>query len=221
MKIFRYILLIFILTQLAVSPKKADASPDNKKEQYFKLTTSEVQDSKWPALDIKFAVKASPLEAIAIFAAYEHQKNYVPNIIRSKIIKVHSPTEVVVDYEMDLMWPIPNATYSNLHKLSQNEDKSYHLEWSKVTSSTADTVQGSATFFKKNDITLIHYKSLIRPSSPFAGLIESTMLGDVIDTMKAIRDYTEHVKVADKILMEKYKKHITDALNGKNPFVIK
>ena len=49
----------------------------------FILKSKKISGEVWPEISVKAYLKAKPLEAIAIFAAYDLQKTYVPKRLKN------------------------------------------------------------------------------------------------------------------------------------------
>lgn len=189
-----------------------------KKGMVFK--SREVKDSSWPAVTLYTLIDATPLQAVAIFAAYDHQKNYVPNVIESTPVKHVSPTEVWCRYEYRMPWPISNSHYTHTHVLKSPNKNSFRVEWKVIESDAMDSVDGAADFIPFSGKTLLKYHNAANPKSFMAFLFEESMKRDVQETLTAIVAHIEQVKKKDKPLLKKYVGYIKDALSGKNVYAI-
>lgn len=194
-------------------------------EQQFKdlengnmiIVKEKVKDYIWPKLHIFSYVKSTPLNAMGIFAAYDHQKNYVPNIIKSDVVEQKTATNVLVEYELKMPWPLDNGVYVHGHHLKKSE-QGYKLEWYLVKSNSADYVNGHAIFRKWGNKTLMYYNSLVDPKSIFGGVLKKLMVKDVEKTLKAIIKEIEVVDQSKPALKQKYSDKITNALKGKKAY---
>lgn len=172
-----------------------------------------VNKSAWPELTLYFQVDATPLQAISVFAAFEHQVNYVPGLIKSKVIKQESPILVHTEYEMDMPWPVPNSRYVHASILKQLDSETFRMEWYMVRSNSAEIVKGFAEFYPRDGKTVFKYKSFINPKSFLAGLFKKTMIKDVLTSLEAIRSEIEKQKGTAK--GNEFVGLITKALSGK------
>lgn len=179
----------------------------------FILKTKDVQDSPWPELTYYAVVNASPLEAAGIFAAYDAQKDYVPNVIKSKPIKHLSATDVHTEYELHMPFPISNAHYIHGAKIFKHQNN-YEVQWYMVESSSALEVRGSVYFQNYEGKTLMRYRSYIKPKSMFGSLVKKSMFKDVLASITAIRNFIEKSKRDNPVFVSKYSEFITRALNG-------
>lgn len=181
------------------------------------LETQEVSGASWPKITAYLLIDAPALNSMALFAAYDDQKNYVPNVIVSKPIKERGPLSVDIQYELNLPWPIPNSKYTHGHLIEKKEDEQiYQIKWWMIESTSASDVQGSATFFKHEQKTVMKYISLVTPTSSFASLLEKTMLKDVEQTLREIRKYIEenHQQKSEK--NQKYVSILEQTLRGES-----
>lgn len=179
----------------------------------FIVKTRDVQNSPWPEITYYALIEASPLEAAGLFAAYDIQKDYVPNIIKSNPIKHISSTEVHTEYELYIPFPLSNAHYTHGAKIFKHGED-YETTWYMVTSTSAEEVRGSAYFQNMNGKTLFRYRSYVLPKSIFGALVKKTMLKDVEKSIIAIRNFIEKSKRDNPELLIKYSEFITRALRG-------
>lgn len=186
------------------------------------VKTKQIEGLSWPELTIYLKFDASPLEAVAIFYGLDHQKDYIPNLVKSEVVKEETPTRVYVDYELKLPWPLANSKYLHGHELSFNKEASeYLVKWWMEKSTSAEKVEGSALFVPYKDATILVYNSVVVPKSIFASFVESTMIKDVQKSLIAARDETIRAKKEDKNLLNKYVSFINNALSGKFSYLIK
>ncbi|MDD0852241.1 hypothetical protein HBN50_03990 [Halobacteriovorax sp. GB3] len=175
----------------------------------------------WPVVRLYQVIDASPLEATAIFFALDYQKDYVPNLVRSDIAKVVSPTEVWVEYEMDMPWPLSNSVYLHGHKLKKKAKDHYRIDWWMESSNTTELVKGHAEFLPFDQgKTLMLYQNYVIPKSILASFIKGTMIKDVQKSLSAIKDHIVYCKNKKKELLKKYKGFILDSLNGKSVYTL-
>lgn len=209
MKLFISLLVIFIFSTelyaglagpIVTEMNKVFTPKDYRKlrSRNFVVKKKNINKSSWPELTIYFEVDASPLETVSLFIAYEYQRSYIPNLLKSDVIKQPSPVEVYTDYEMYMPWPISNSKYVHSTKLIQKDQSTYRVEWFMVSSNSAKIVKGSAELYPLNGKTIFKYKSFIKPKNFLAGLFKKTMIEDVLTSLTAIRDEAEKVKATPK-----------------------
>lgn len=177
------------------------------------MKTREVPGSAWPEITQYLKVAATPLESMAIFSALDYQKDYVPNVIKSKPVKHISAVEVLTEYEMHVPFPLSNAHYTHgsiVHKFNND----YELSWYKVESSSTEEVIGSSYFIPYQNATLWRYRSYIKPKSMFGSMVKKIMLKDVAKSIASIRSHIEKLKNENSPLLAKYSEFINGALRG-------
>jgi hypothetical protein len=197
-------------SQISEHPSQSEFAAIDRGEKV--VQTAPNKDSAWPNVVVFTLIDCSPLEAIALFAAYEHQKNYVPSLLSSKPYQL-TPTHVLVDYELKMPWPIENGIYTNGHHLGQKGD-SYRLDWYQLKSNSADDVRGSAHFSTYKGKTLMRYQAFIKPKSFFAGIFSKIFIQDILATITSVEDEISRLKKNQPEQLNHFKKLITDALKG-------
>lgn len=174
-----------------------------------------VNKSAWPELTIYTKINASPKESMAIFSAFDHQKNYIPKILKSYVVKLVSPTELHTAYEMDMPWPLSNGRYVHGTIIRPVKEGSYSIDWYLVKSTAADRTKGGAIFVPyQKDSTIWVYKSFIDPKNFLAGLFKNSMIEDVQSSLTATKNEIYRAKKSDTKLLEKYIKILEDTLKG-------
>lgn len=201
------------------------------KKDKIKITTKEIEDEVWPEITVHAYVKASPIEAAAIFAAFDYQKIYVPNLLESKVTKEvfeANSNKINVKYTMDMPWPISDSDYINGHTLSQGpEQNSYTVQWYKVESESAEDLNGSASFLAYPELeegevaTLMIYKAHVTPESFLAGVLKKFMIKDVRSSVEATVEETEKLKKNKSKILKKYVDIFRDILSGKAAYLLK
>ena len=217
----RNILIFILCTANPVWGNLTDELSENEKNQLktgIIFKTTPVEDSPWDAITLYTLIESTPLEAVAIFAAYDHQKNYVPKVLESTPVKHVTPTEVWCRYEYKMPWPISNSHYVHTHILKSTGKDSFRVEWKVVQSDAMDRVNGSADFIPFAGKTLLKYHSNVNPKSFLAFLFEKRMKRDVQETMATIVTHIEQIKKQNQPLLKKYVGYIKDALAGKNVY---
>lgn len=154
------------------------------------IEQEKIEGVPWPKVTAYALLDSDPELSMAIFAAYDHQKNYIPDLKVATPETQPSPTEVHVRYEIKMPWPLENVRYLHGHQLSYQADKStYRLDWWMIESTSTEHVEGFVEFLpypKDPSKTLMRYSNLITPKSALAGLLRGFMLRDVKKTVEAI-----------------------------------
>ncbi|MEN8221977.1 MAG: hypothetical protein ABFR36_01855 [Acidobacteriota bacterium] len=147
----------------------------------------------WPELTVYSIIKAPCLDSTAVFFAYHEHKEFIPDMIKSDPSKYISPTDLHIDFEMNIPWPIKNSIHTTGNKFSRT-GKGYKIEWYNVKSSTSRDTWGSVTFLPQGSNTLFIYKTYIYPKSKLAGLFKKKMIKGVILSVKTIIERIELIK---------------------------
>jgi len=219
MKIIFFTLLI-IHQNLSLATKLTTDEQKALEKASFITQTQEIEDESWPRVIIKAKIKTNPLSAVSIFAAYTHQKNYIPNLKKSVIEKIVSPKVVQVNYTLDLPWPLSDSRYINEHTLESGHHHHYKVSWTSLQNSSAKSVIGSATFLPfpgNKSHTLMVYKNHVVPKSIFAGLLQGPMISDTESSIKATINEIDKLTVQKSTKLLRFEANILDAMNNKTP----
>lgn len=184
-------------------------------QQGFYTSTKELENAPWPEFVVVVPLKISSLDAVSIFARYEEQKNYVPKVLSAKIARVVTPTDIHVDFEMHMPWPLPNTFYTTGNRLHHLGSKKFAVEWYYVQSDSTKDNKGQATFIPSPtnpNSSYLHYRSFIFPQSKFASLVKGKVQSDLVDTVKAIQQYLEEKKGQNPGIVEQYAQELTRLL---------
>lgn len=173
------------------------------------------EELPWPKVEAHLKFEVSALDALAVFAAFDAQKDYVPNLIESTPTEVRGHSKVFVRYELDLPWPIPNNRYVHGHELRKRGPNDFEVSWWMVESNSAKNVEGSARFYRNGDQTYLYYQSLVVPESAFASLLKGSMLSDVRETLEAIRQSTHEYAQKHDEFMREYRELLTQTFEKK------
>ena len=222
MKLF-CILVIYILSMNSNASEGLDFSSELTKEEIISLKNGPLvktkkTDKSWPIVTLYQELNATPLESVAIFYALDYQKNYIPNLVKSKVIKMESPTIAHTEYEMEMPWPLSNSTYVHASELISSKPSQYKVRWWMITSSSAKKVDGYAVFIPNGKKTLMKYWALVEPKSFLATFVKNKMVQDVTSSLIATKKEIENIKNNKKEILSKYVTYIDDALNGKKVY---
>jgi hypothetical protein len=204
-------LVVFFHLDASESLKKSDAEFLNKNK--WQTTVEKVKGKVWPKITIKALIESTPLKSAAIFSAFDYQKNYIPDMVVSKVISQPKPTEVHVYYELDMPWPVSKGIYTNGHNISAPSKDEYKISWYSISSDIADDLKGSAHFIPYNNKTLLIYETHVDPKSFFAGIFKKLMVRDVEKSLKKIVSTIEK-KQHEPDFMKKYTQKLQNALSG-------
>lgn len=160
----------------------------------------------WPEVTIYAHVPHAPLENLTAFLDFNSHKDYVPDMLKSKIIKTPSPVETHVYFEMKVPWPVNKSTHTTKNLLSKGPDGSVTVTWSLISADMLKDTNGHMKFIPKGDLSLMEYVSLIVPNSSFAGMFKNRVAGDVEEAVIKIRQRLEKtVKKKDAVFTARFK----------------
>jgi hypothetical protein len=158
------------------------------------IHSKEISSCPWPEITVFALIDVSPVEAAALFANYQDQKKYIPDLVKSDPARRIADNEMIVDFEMRLPWPLANSKYSTgniFYTLPNNE---YQVCWYLVESDTLIDSKGIVQFIPYAKKTLLKYQALIHPDSKFASVFSSRAKPAVTKTVQAIVSYVEEIK---------------------------
>ena len=184
------IILIALITFKTFATDLSVLSRSEREELYqgkLILKSYEVQDQAWPRVEVFALIDSEVLEFAAFFCDFERQTEYIPDLLKANILEHESALNIPVEYEMHLPFPLSNAKYTHAHSISKNDDDSYRVSWSVITSSVAEKVSGSSLFIPSAQKTLWHYSSHVTPKSALAGLFSSSMKSDTLKSLEATK----------------------------------
>ena len=108
--------------------------------------THDASGSAWPKAFIYVRIEATPEEVAAVFTDFESQKNYIPNLMKSKIQKEESPSTYLIDYKLHV--PILTDESYTVRDVIKSYDNgaSYRVDWNLVRADTTKASEGNARF---------------------------------------------------------------------------
>jgi hypothetical protein len=153
-----------------------------------------IKGSSWEKLTFYNIIEVDSYKAAAVFSNIEQHKNFVPNMVRSKIIQKESANFMKVSFKIQTPWPIPDAKYVVTNKINKNKDGSIIVSWKQIESNTMDDNKGFIHFYRlgKNQ-TFVTYENLIVPSSILAGLFKSMAERDMLASFEVMMKHIKSV----------------------------
>ena len=149
------------------------------------VVLQEIEGNPWPKVRIYQKVDARPDEVAAVFCDYRNAKFYVPKLIKSDVSKQISPCVAEVDYGIDV--PIlADEFYTARNTLTSGDDGCYLVTWSLVRALQTKASEGNLRIERWKDGSVIRYTNLVTPSSGMAGLLKSTAIDQMRNTVKSI-----------------------------------
>jgi hypothetical protein len=163
--------------------------------------------SPWPAVTIVTYVDATPEEATAIFIDYARHIEFIPSTKLSRISKVHSATDVEVDYIVAL--PIVSDEKYTVRDRLSRDGEGYRVDWTLVRASSTRGTTGHARFTAATNPktgkpgTRFEYHNFVTPGSRIAGMgfIRSRALKEMEHTAASFAKRFEKLH-ADQAIMQ-------------------
>lgn len=148
--------------------------------------------SPWPAVTIVTYVDATPEEAAAVFIDYARHVDYIPSTRLSRVSRVHSASDVEVDYIVAL--PIVRDEHYTVRDRLSRDSAGYRVDWTLVRASSTKATVGHARFTAAVDpktgkpVTRFEYHNFVTPGSRIAGmgLIRNRALKEMVQTAAAL-----------------------------------
>lgn len=213
----------FFLVNLACAHSLSSLSTEEliklKKGEVLTVTfaSEEFKNAPWPVVKVYQLIDATPLQAVSIFGALDYQEKYVPKTLKSDPIKHLSSTEVLTEYEIEVPFPLQNATHvhgSILKKIPNGHE----LSWYRVSSNSTEEAKGFARFTAYENKTLMEYQTFIIPKSIFGALVKKIMVKDVTNTVTAIKNHVEKLVKENHPLLKKYVDFTEKSYKGENVY---
>ena len=180
----------FLLTLLISFPLlalKADMTADEKSQLRQGKMVKRVINLKgksWPQVTIMQIIPNTPKQNMDVYTEFDQHKNFIPDLIKSKIIS-KTEKEIVVSFEMKMPFPVPNSIYTTKN-IFENSGEDYKLSWTLIRANQLKATEGSVIFESYEGKTLFTYINHITPDSSFAGMFKGRVDGDVEKTVKII-----------------------------------
>lgn len=204
---------LFLGTKLGLSEEEIKELKSGKKIVKYK----EIPNAPWPEITYFSIVNATPLESLSLFSAYDIQKDYIPNLIKSTPIKEISSIDIHTQYELKMPFPLTNAHYIHGAKIFKHKDY-YETSWYLVESTSTKKLDGNALFYPYENKTIFIYRSFIEPKSALGSLVKKMMFKDVEKTISAIINFIETTKEKNPQLLTKYTEFSLRAFKGESVY---
>ena len=175
----------------------------------------DVEGNPWPKVRVYQRVNAKPEEVAAVFCDYRNAKAYVPKLIKSEISRQISPSVAEVDYGIDV--PIlPDEFYTVRNTVTGATDGGFLVTWSLVKALQTKASEGNLRIERWKDGSVIRYTNLVTPSSGMAGLLKSTAIEQMRNTVKAIVARVEKQKSGDPEGLKENIRNLESALKNES-----
>lgn len=162
----------------------ADLEKLKKGEEITKV--EELKGEVFPRVTLINIIPHTPKENMKVFSDFENHKKFVPNLLKSKIVKVDgNATDVAFEMEMPI---VKNTKYVTRHFVTY-EGNDAILNWDLVKSDQLKRTKGTIMFEEFEGKTIFTYVTHMTPDSSFAWTVKGRVVPDTKDTMKAVRKY--------------------------------
>jgi len=166
------------------------------KEEKEKLIKSEMityvewkKDIVWPVVAIRVPLEGTPEENLKVFMEFEKHTDYVPDVVKAKVVKRTDENNLEVFFQMDMPWPVNKSTYTNSYKVTSPIEGSKKLEWKLIEGNVLKDTYGFLHFIPFEGKTLLEYQTTIIPKSSMAGMFKSRVQKDVETAVQKIVNY--------------------------------
>lgn len=151
----------------------------------------------WPRVTIKALIPGSPEQNMKGFTQFEKHTDFIPDLIKSKIIKTPAPNQWHVSCELKVPWPVSKSAYVTNNVVTVLPDGTQSLIWNMVEGDMIKATDGHIKFRPYEGKSLMEYQSQIVPNSGLAGMFKSKVEGDIEATVKAIIKNLEQQNSSD------------------------
>jgi hypothetical protein len=155
----------------------------------------DVEGTPWPRVRLYRFIDATPEQSAAMFADYEHQRDYNPDLKQVTIGQRldSARAEVSYRYASNIAF-VSDVTYTVLDRISRDSTGSYLIDWRLLSGSKVKHTEGSARFAPwTNPVsgqrgTLLTYDNYVVPDFRFAslGVVRAKAIGAMRRAVDAI-----------------------------------
>lgn len=196
----------------------AGLTPDQKKlvdsgKQVFVTVDA---GEAWPKAYVYQAIEATPEEAMAVFADVEIQKDYVPGLLKSKLVKWVDKRTFQADYTLNVPPPLDDENYTVEDKISTHDGgKSYRMDWRLVKASSVKATNGYMVFEPHGNGTIMAYYNYVVPGSSLAGIgaVKKRAMKQVQETATATSNQIKKERISNQPLLQKQLKALRAILS--------
>ena len=176
------------------------------------VKTRKAEGYPWPEITVYRRVAASPEEVMAVYADFEGQVGYLPNLVESRIVKRLSRTSFHVFYEYEVTGP--NERYTVLAAVSRSPG-GFQVTWDLVTARYARRLSGQMTVEAVDSGALIEYTNRVDPG--FFGVrlgSPETTVSQLRETAQSLATYVERLRAEQPNRLEALIDALKSMLDG-------
>ena len=172
----------------------------------------EVEGAPWPRVRLYRFIDATPEQSAAMFADYEHQRDYNADlkevVVQRRLDSARA--EVSYRYASGIAF-VSDVTYTVLDRISRDSTGSYLVDWRLLSGSKVKHTEGSARFAPwTNPVsgqrgTLLTYDNYVVPDFRFAslGVVRAKAIGAMRRAVDAIAVEVFRERTADSTRLER------------------
>jgi hypothetical protein len=156
-----------------------------------------VAQMPWPRAVVYRFVAASPKEVMAVFTNYNSASEFVPNVVKSSILRTVSPGQQEVRYELSVPL-LPNEIYIATNTLSSHQGGALlEVSWRAGEARYFRSSVGKLEVAPHGAGSVIRYTNLVDPGTRFASILKGTAEKQIKETVNAIAQRVSHLKTND------------------------
>lgn len=154
------------------------------------VVQKDVPGGPWPQLTVYTLVQAPVATIGAVFRDYDHAQDFQPSIVSAKVIASPSPNVRDVQYTQKL--PIFGTTSFTVRNTFTEDASGLDVSWKLLQSAMADVSDGSLRVEPYGSGSIMRYTNYVKPKlGALAGMAKSAALGEVKDTVTALKNEAE------------------------------
>jgi hypothetical protein len=175
--------------------------------------TAPGQGSVWPQVWVYQRIDSTPEEAMAVFADYDRQHEYVPDLTYSKVSKRIDKTTCEVGYTLTTHFFLhPHESYTvRDHIASYDGGSSFRMEWKLVSAQQMHDTVGNVRFEPMGTGALVAYYNFITPPSVASSQAPKAVAG-VQNTVTQLSGRIQEERTNNRALLEQELSALRDAL---------
>jgi hypothetical protein len=157
--------------------------------------TREVEGYPWPQVTVYRRVAASPEEVAAVYADFESQAGYLPNLVESRVVRRLARNAFHVFYEYEVTGP--NERYTVAVRVLRVPG-GFRVTWDLVSARYARRLRGQMRVEAFDSGALVEYTNLVDPG--FFGVrlgSSETTARQLGETAQALATHVERLRVEE------------------------
>lgn len=189
MKIIILICILFPQLSFGYLTNLSDKDLSDLRAGEILIRKEDVKGETFPKVTLIQVIPHSPQSNMKAFTDYTNHKNFIPNILVSKIIKENGN---IADVYFEMKLPIISDIYkyTTRHEILIKGQAAI-LNWKLIESKQIKASEGSLIFEEFEGKTLFTYTSHTTPKSSFAWFVKRKVVPELIIVIKAITQHLE------------------------------